>query len=380
MPDGTAVFALTRICVSHDTRAIFLHVMGRRAAMAIADHPGLASYLARKLGAADLRIRGEWQNTEGWSMETFSLALDYAKDGSRTEEEIILRRQPVSGLLEPYDATTEYRILSALQGAGVAIPRTYWCETDPAVFERPFYVMEKVDGRVHFLIQHTDPDYRLIPDDGERARLAEDFIANLVGIHKADWRSLGLDFLGDPGPGRGSALRQIEYWERVIERAGYRNKPLVTLAVNWLKNNAPENDTVRIVHGDYRTGNFIYRDKRIRAILDWEMTHLGDPHEDLVYVMGMLWRSPQPTNWVCHLLPEKEFLERYEALSGVRVEKRKLAYYAVLLDLKAIGIITTAAHSFASYRSPDLRPGVFGTLLDLSVALLAQHLWERLKA
>jgi aminoglycoside phosphotransferase (APT) family kinase protein len=348
--------------------------------MTLASDPRLASYLAEKLGGSDLTIRKVWQNTEGWSMETFSLAVEYTRDGGRLRQEIILRREPVGGLLEPYDVSYEYRILSALQGTGVTIPKTYWYEPDPAVFERPFYAMEKVDGEVHFLTRHNaDPDYRLIPDDRERASLAEDFIANLARIHACDWRSLGLDFLGDPGPGKGSALRQTQHWEAVIERAGYRRKPLVTLAVNWLRNNAPENESVRIVHGDYRTGNFICKDRRIRAILDWEMTHLGDPHEDLVYVMGSLWRSPEPTNWVCHLLPEEEFLRRYEEESGTRVDRDKLAYCQVLLDLKAVGIITTATRAFADNRTPDLKPGAFGTLLDLAYAGLAQHLHGVLK-
>ncbi len=342
--------------------------------MAIQEDPGMISYLAEKLGADDLTVTDVWQNTGGWSMETFSLSLEYSKGDNRVEQEIILRRQPVSGLLEPYDVSTEYRILTAMKETSVAIPETYWYEPDPAVFDRPFYAMEKVDGEVHILTQETDPGYRLIPDDEERASLAKDFIENLVRIHTCDWRSLGLDFLGDPGPGKGSALRQTEYWEAVIERAGFRNEPLVTLAVNWLKNNAPEHDTVRLVHGDYRSGNYIYREKRIRAILDWEMAHLGDPHEDLVYVLGQMWRSPPPTNWASHLLPEEEFLERYERASGIPVEPEKLLYYQILNDLKGVGIITTATNAFAKNKTPDLRPGVFGTLLDIAYAGLAQHL------
>jgi len=342
--------------------------------MGISDDPRLAPYLAQKLGGTDLTIKDEWQNTEGWSMETFRITVEYTKEGSRVDQELILRRQPVSGLLEPYDASTEYRVLTALQGTGVAIPRTYWYEPDPAVLERPFYTMERVDGDVHFLVQQTDPDFRLIPDDGEREGIADDFIANLVRIHTCDWRSLGLGFLGDPGPGKGSALRQTEYWEAVIDRAGYRRKPLVSMAVNWLKNNAPENDTVRLVHGDYRSGNYIYKDGRIRAILDWEMVHLGDPHEDLIYVLGQLWRSPPPTNWVSHLLPEEEFLQRYQELSGITVEPEKMAYCRVLNNLKAVGIITTAINAFRANKTPDLRPGVFGTLLDLAYVGLAQDL------
>jgi aminoglycoside phosphotransferase (APT) family kinase protein len=347
--------------------------------MAIQDDPGMVCYLAGKLGAEDLAVKDVWQNTEGWSMETFSLSLEYSKGDSRVEQEIILRRQPVSGLLEPYDVSTEYRVLTAMQKTGVAIPETYWYEPDPAVFERPFYAMEKVEGEVHFLTQETDPDYRLIPDDEERASLTKDFIENLVRIHACDWRSLGLDFLGDPGPGKGSGLRQTEYWEAVIDRAGCRKEPLVTLAVNWLKQNAPENDTVRLIHGDYRSGNYIYRDKRIRAILDWEMVHLGDPHEDLVYVLGQLWRSPPPTEWVSHLLPAEEFLKRYEELSGTPVEPEKLHYCEILNDLKAVGIITTATNAFVKNKTPDLRPGIFGALLDMAYAGLAQHLDGRLK-
>ncbi len=236
--------------------------------MALSETPGLTSYLAEKLGGTDLIIKDEWQNTEGWSMETFSLVVEYTREGERKEQALILRREPAGGLLEPYDASTEYRVLTALQGTGVAIPKTFWYEPDPAVLERPFYTMEKVEDSVHFITQKTDPDYRLIPDDEERAGLAEDFIDNLVRIHTCDWKGLDLDFLGDPDPGKGSALYQIDYWEKVIDRAGFRRKPLIALAVNWLKRNAPDNDRVVLVHGDYRTGNYIYKDKRIQAILD----------------------------------------------------------------------------------------------------------------
>lgn len=307
-------------------------------------------------------------------METFSVSVQFTRDGERVNQEIILRRQPVSGLLEPYDASTEYRTLDALQGTGVSIPKTFWYESDPAVFERPFYAMEKVDGEVHFLKQTSDPDYRPIPDDEERLSLAQDFVSNLVHIHKSDWPSRGLDFLGDPGPGKGSALAQVDYWAAVIERAGARTKPLVTLAINWLRNNAPQNDAVRLVHGDYRTGNFIYKDKRITAILDWEMAHLGDPHEDLAFVLGELWRSPAPNSWVCHLIPEEDFLAKYAEQSGIAVDRQKLDYYRILLDLKGIGIMATAANAFARNKTQDLRPGVFGSLLDLAYAGLAHHL------
>ncbi len=110
------------------------------------------------------------------------------------------------------------------------------------------------------------------------------------------------------------------------------------------------------------------------------MVHLGDPHGDLVYVLGGLWRSPPPGNWVCHLLPEEEFLSKYEERSGIKVERERLVYYEILNDLKALGIMTTAIHSFASHKSDDLKPGVFGTLLDLANTSLVQHLSKQMEA
>ncbi len=348
--------------------------------MALSDNHQLIAYLARKLGGTDLRITKEWQNMEGWSMETFSLDVEYKKDGATVEQALILRRQPVSGLLEPYDVSTEYRILKALQASKVIVPVAFWYEGDSAVFERPFYIMQKVEGDVHVLEQDPGADFRLVPDDEERVSLANDFIDSLVHIHECDWKALGLGFLGEPGSGKSAALQQVDYWADVIERAGVRSKPLVTLAINWLRENAPETEQVRLIHGDYRIGNFIHQNQHITSILDWEMAHLGDRHEDIAFVLGPLWRSNAPANWVCHLLPEDEFLEKYEQKSGLKVDREKLKYFDLLLSLKAVGIMSTAANSFAQNKTPDLKPAAFGSILDLAYAGLAQHLNERLSS
>jgi aminoglycoside phosphotransferase (APT) family kinase protein len=333
--------------------------------MSIKDQAKLTKYLAEKLAAEDLEITSVWKNLEGWSMETFSIGLSYNKDGSKVEREIILRKEPVSGLLEPYDASIEYRVLTALNKTDISVPETYWYEPDPEVLGLPFYAMEKVEGEVHFWTVTVDPKFMLIPDDKERLSLAGDFVKNIAGIHHADWKALGLDFLGDPGPGDGSALMQVEFWRDVIERAGFGKKPVVTYSVNWLMDNLVENDNVTIVHGDYRTGNYIARDSRIAAVLDWEMVHLGDPIEDISYIIGSPWRSPRPRLWVSHLLPQDEFFERYEEASGIKIDKKKLKFYHVLNNFKAIGIAGTAANAFRTKPNPDLKVGVFGTTLSI---------------
>jgi aminoglycoside phosphotransferase (APT) family kinase protein len=329
------------------------------------DRAEFREYLAEKLGGEDLEITGVWQNLEGWSMETFGVGLSYAKDGERVEEEVILRREPVAGLVEPYDVSIEYRVLAALWGSGVAIPETLWFESDPEVFVRPFYAMKKVEGDVHFFKMSVDPSFMLIPDDKERASLSGDFVKNIAAIHKADWRKLDLEFLGDPGPGKGSAELQVDRWEQAIEKAGFRKKPVVEYAVHYLRDNLPECDRVVIVHGDYRTGNYIHQDGRIKAVLDWEMVHLGDPMDDVSYIIGTAWRSPRPRSWVSHLMPVDEFFERYQDLSGIKIDRQRLKWYHALINFKAIGITASAANAFRSKPNTDLKTGVFGSTMAL---------------
>lgn len=347
--------------------------------MAVINTLEFSKYLEGKLNASNLEITSQWRNLEGWSMVTYSLGLSYDKDGERVERDIIVRREPVSGLLEPYDISIEYRVVTAIGKTDVLVPKTYWYEPDPEVLGKPFYVMEKVEGAVHSWKTTFDPNFQLIPDDKERESLAGDFVQNIASLHKADWRALGLDFLGDPGPGKGSSQSQVDYWEDVIERAGFRENPLVAYATNWLRGNLPDNDKVTIVHGDYRTGNYIARDGRIAAVLDWEMVHLGDPVDDIAYIIGTVWRSPRPRALISHLLSKDEFFERYEGASGVKIDAEKLKFYTILVNYKSIGISATAANAFRTKHNPDLKPGVFGETTSLHLFNLIRALNKYLK-
>ncbi len=324
---------------------------------------GFEQYLARKLDAPDLEITGIWQNLEGWSMETYSIGIAYTRDNRRITEDIIIRKEPEAGLLDPYDASIEYRVLSALADTPVCVPRTRWYEPDPHVLGLPFYVMDKVEGHVHFWSMNLDPNWKLIPDDAERESLAADFVFNIAAIHNADWRTLGLDFLGDPGTG--AARRQVERWSEVIEAAGFGSHPIAAYARAWLFDNLVECDHPTLVHGDYRTGNYIAREGRIAAVLDWEMVHIGDPMEDISYIIDTAWRSPRPHLWVSHLLPRDEFFESYEQKSGIKIDKERVRFYHIFNNFKAIGIAGTAMKAFRQKAGLDLKAGVFGMTLPL---------------
>jgi aminoglycoside phosphotransferase (APT) family kinase protein len=336
-------------------------------------------YLADKLGVEDLSVTSFWKNLEGWSMETFSLGLSYKKDGKKVEQDIIIRKTPDAGLMDDnYDVSIEFRVLAGYNKTDVAVPEVFWMEEDTEVLGQPFYVMAKVEGDIPFPpAMAFDPKYRLFPDDDERKSLSDDFVKNLAGIHNADWKGLGLDFLGVPPEGdTGSALHQVEFWEDRITRSGLRHKPVVAYATAWLKDNLVPNDKICVVHGDYRAGNFITKDKRIVAVLDWELVSLGDPLFDIAYSLCS-WRSAPPDKWISHLMTKQEFFDSYEKASGIKVDMDKLGFYILLHFYKAFGIASTAAGAFKNHDKLNLKIGAFAMMQYGALAGLMKEIKKR---
>lgn len=315
----------------------------------------LAAYFARRLAPrAEVRVAGLTRMSEGFSQETFRIDLAWRSAAGEERAAYVLRRQPAAGLLEPYDTEPEFRVLAALAATPVRAPRVLWYERDPAIFERPFYVMELVPGSVPLPVM---VEGKPVFTEAERAQLGEDFVANLAALHAVDWRSAGLEFLGVPDAGIGAAARQLERWEGYVARADGPPRPLLTDTLLWLRRALPAADATTLVHGDYRTGNFLVHDGRIAAILDWEMVHLGDPMEDLGWACMALWRGESPH--MCHLLDRERLYARYEELTGRRVDPERVRFYEVLATVKMAAIMLTGLHAFREGRTRDLRMALF---------------------
>jgi aminoglycoside phosphotransferase (APT) family kinase protein len=328
----------------------------------------LSAYFARRLAPrTDVRVTALTRMSEGFSQETFRVDVAYRAEEREETASYVLRRQPAAGLLEPYDTEPEFRVLAALAATRVRAPRVLWYERDPAVLERPFYVMELAPGTVPLPVI---VDGKPVFSDDERARLGEDFVADLVALHAVDWRAGGLDFLAVPPPGIGAAARELTRWEGYIARAGGPPRPLLTEAVLWLRRALPATDEITLVHGDYRTGNFLVDGGRIAAILDWEMVHLGDPMEDLGWACMTLWRGESP--YMCHLLERERFYARYEELSGRRVDPARVHFYEVLATVKMAAIMLTGLHAFREGRTRDLRMALFDHQWAYMTAAIAQ--------
>lgn len=323
----------------------------------------LETWLARRLGARSVRLLDLARPTEGFSQEAF--AFDADVDG--VVRGFVIKREPVAGLLEPYDLEPEFRVLHALSDHPLPSPRTPFFERDPAVLDRPFYLMEKLPGDAVVPAARADGSGPF--DDAARAALAPQVAGALADLHAVDWRALGLDFLGAPPPGRGAAERELARWEERIRRAGLPLAPMLASALAWLRANLPSSDEVTLVHGDYRLGNFLIQDRTLTGVLDWEMVHLGDPLEDVAWCCSMLWRAGTP--WASALAPQEELVALYEQASGRRVDAERLQFWAVLAVVKMLAIMLTGLRAFADGRTRDLRMAIFDHQVPFLHALLA---------
>ena len=151
-----------------------------------------------------------------------------------------------------------------------------------------------------------------------------------------------------------------------------RPYPLAAEGVRWLKAHAPVAERVAVVHGDYRTGNFLEQDGHITAILDWELVHLGDPHEDLAW--AALRAFSPGSRRVGGLVDRDEFHARYTARSGIAVDPSRLHYYSVLGLFKSAAMLLGAARRIVGGRAHDMRMAAMGfqlapTLLEMMRAI-----------
>ena len=329
----------------------------------------LERFLKRKLGAGTT-ITAFDRSTEGFSQETFTLAV---RTG-RKRREFVVKREPVSGLLEPYDLEPEFRVLHALSDDPLPSPPTPWFERNPRVLDRAFYVMERLPGEVP--IPAAKPDGAGPFIDAERAALAPQVVRALAHLHAVDWRVRELGFLGDPGPGRAAATREIDRWAARLQRSAFPVPPLLAEALLWLRRHAPATDEVTLVHGDYRLGNFLVARAgartRLTGILDWEMVHLGDPLEDVAWCASPLWRAGGEL--ASCLLPPDAFAAAYATAAGRVADPERLRFYDVLALVKMSVIMLTGMRGFLDGRTHDLRMAIFDHQLPFLSLLLAMTL------
>ncbi len=310
------------------------------------DPSALATYLSRRFGPGALsleRIGG------GQSNPTYF--VDFA--GRR----MVLRKQPAGPILRGAHAVDrEFRVLSALAETGVPVPRPILFEADASVLGTPFYLMERVEGRVF----HDASLPGLQP--AERRAIYRAMAETLAELHALQPDAIGLGDYGRPG---NYFDRQLARWSKQWRESPQDGIPDLDRLSDWLANNLPPDDgRVAIAHGDFRIGNLLYHptEPRVVAILDWELSTLGHPLADLGFCC-MPWRTaPDEYGGILGLdraalgIPdEKEFVGHYfaHAAPTAPLKPFHVAFALFRFAVIFVGIADRAAAGSAAGENAD---------------------------
>lgn len=204
---------------------------------------------------------------------------------------VVLRRPPLGHVLPTaHDMSREYRVMRGLQHSDVPVPRVLHLCADADVLGQPFYVMERVEG--HVVASQLPPGYA--ETEPERAILASGLIDILATLHEVDYAAVGLSEFGRP---HGFMARQLKRWSQQWEATRIEGMKQVDALAVELAAGLPTTPRHALVHGDYRLDNTILHPVevgRINAVLDWEMSTLGDPLADLGILLCYWTESRDP--------------------------------------------------------------------------------------
>ena len=251
---------------------------------------------------------------------------------------------PLSKLLPSAHAVErEYRVIKALAATEVPVARALALCEDPAVIGSAFYVMDCVDGRILW-----DP---ALPGmtAAERAAHYDEMNRVIAALHRIDPAAVGLADYGKPGH---YIERQVARWTRQYRAAETERIEAADALIDWLPRHVPPEREARIVHGDYRLDNMIFHptEPRILAVLDWELSTLGDPLADFAYHC-MRWHLAPPQGLAgadlaaLGIPSEAEYLRRYLERVGAAREPSadEWTYHLVFNMFRLVGILQGVA-------------------------------------
>lgn len=274
--------------------------------------------LALALVPGSTRIESLRRLSAGATLETWSFDVVGAGDTVG----MILRRAPGGLRAEgTLSLSTEAEVIKAVAAAGVPAPEVRWVLT-PADGLGDGFLMTRIPG---------ETIARKILRDAEfaeaRPRLAHQLGAIAGAVH-------GVDVSRLPPLATRDAPRTLEALERRY-RGMDRPRPVFDLAIRWLRDRMPPPlERLQLIHGDYRNGNVIFGPEGVRAVLDWEIAHLGDPMEDLAYLCIPPWRFGELDRPAGGFGSREQLFEGYESATGVKVDRERIRFWEVLSSMR----------------------------------------------
>ncbi|MEZ5689268.1 MAG: phosphotransferase family protein [Caenibius sp.] len=272
----------------------------------------------------------------------FNLTWDGSAEG-HTKTPMVLRMEPAESISET-SRLSEFAAIKALEGH-IPVPPTYWVDGDGSFLPYPAIIYGFAQG----VAKPTESTSNVtgvgttMPEK-IRSALGSQFVEHCALLHTFDIENADLGPIDRPASGDEAVLWQLDHWERVWEEDSGEDVPLMRLAMAWMRKNRPPCDHLSLIHGDFRTGNFLFTeyDNHITAWLDWEFAHIGDRHEDVSWSMNPVfgqYADDGKTLLIGGLMPREEFLAEYERISGLPIDQNRLDFYAIFNNYKAIAIV-----------------------------------------
>ncbi|MBI1239005.1 MAG: phosphotransferase [Alphaproteobacteria bacterium] len=329
---------------------------------------GLGRYLSEKW-RTPVAIEAMARIPGGASRQTWKVT---ARRGD-AREGLIIRLDPASSLIDT-DRRTEYRAIEAAFKSGLPVPEPLVLEEDLSWLGQSFSLTREVPG--------CDASADKFPD-AHRAAIGRRKWQILGEIARLDPIALDLTSTMPATTRETCAMEQLDYWAGVIEADEIHPNPVAHATIRWLRRNAPPPaQKLSLVHGDFRSGNFLFtQEGAIKAILDWEMAHIGDPLEDLAWSLDPLWSWANPA-LAGMLLPHDEAIRCWEDASGLRVDPQAFRWWQIFASLKGIAIWISSSEDFHAGAAKEPILAVAGWLMtdrqqQILIDRLAPHLHTR---
>ena len=310
----------------------------------------LAVYITTRLPeASGICISDFARIAGGASRETFRFVLSFRQGELDVSRKLILRRDMPSSLLES-ERRTEFSAYRAFFDTGVPVPEMLWLEEDVTHLDYPFFIAVELAG--------FEADANLLQTEAYapfREETGRQMWSFLGQIARQDPVELGYDgFVAIPDPAN-VWCEQLDYWEGVLDDDEVRAEPILRAMIRWMRRNPPPPPTkLAVVHGDYRIGNYLYdTEGNIQGILDWEMTHVGDPLEDLGWSLNQIWCFGKDDRRG-GLLSREDAIRVWEEASGLKADPAAIHWWELLATVKAQALWVSAADNWANSEKPEL--------------------------
>ncbi|HEV8714674.1 MAG TPA: phosphotransferase family protein [Candidatus Binatia bacterium] len=297
----------------------------------------------------NLRLLTGGASRQTWS---FDAILEHA-EGQAITLPLVLRSDPQEGPQGLMDRSLEYRVIEAAYAEGVLAPKPYFLGDDSLGV--PFFIMERIEGETIPRRLFREPSY-----SQARQVMTKQLGARLARIHRVPFEKYHLEELSAPQAGNSPAEEEINRYQEMYHTMAREPHPAFELAFRWLRQHLPVQQERVLVHGDYRMGNIIFGPEGVRAILDWELAHIGDPMEDLGWICVRSWRFGNDHLPVGGVGTREEFWRAYEEAGGYAVDPTRVHFWEIFGNLRWGVICLNMTQPFLDGQNPGVELAAIG--------------------